>query len=236
MAIRQGETAVCQICGERKKLSAVLPAEFVRAPIVELIRKSHPDWTSEGYICNEDLNKFRGEYIEDVIEADKGEMTALEEQVVRSLKEHEILSRNVNIEFERQLTLGERLADRIAEFGGSWRFIAIFAFVLLSWIAVNSWVLIRRPFDPFPFILLNLVLSCLAAIQAPIIMMSQNRQEDRDRLRAEHDYRVNLKAELEIRHLHEKVDHLLMKQWNRLLEIQEIQVELMEELGRRKQR
>jgi uncharacterized membrane protein len=236
MVIRQGETALCQICKERKKLSAVLPAEFVRAPIVELIRKSHPDWTSEGYICTEDLNKFRAEYIEDVMEADKGELTALEEQVVNSLKEHEILSRNVNIEFERQLTFGERMADRIAEFGGSWRFISIFAFVLLSWIAVNSWVLIRRPFDPFPFILLNLVLSCLAAIQAPIIMMSQNRQEDRDRLRAEHDYRVNLKAELEIRHLHEKIDHLLMKQWRRLLEIQEIQVELMEELGRRKQR
>ncbi|MEJ2066841.1 MAG: DUF1003 domain-containing protein, partial [Deltaproteobacteria bacterium] len=91
--------------------------------------------------------------------------------------------------------------------------------------------LILKPFDPYPFILLNLVLSCLAAIQAPIIMMSQNRQEDKDRLQSQHDYLVNLKAELEIRHLHDKVDHLINNQWQRLLEIQEIQTELMEGLA-----
>jgi uncharacterized membrane protein len=103
--------------------------------------------------------------------------------------------------------------------------------VFIFWIALNSFALIWKPFDPFPFILLNLILSCLAAIQAPIIMMSQNRQESKDRLRSEHDYSINLKAELEIRHLHEKIDHLLMNQWQRLLEIQEIQMELMEELA-----
>jgi uncharacterized membrane protein len=236
MSMRQRETVLCQICGERKRLSATLPAEFVRAPIVEIIRKSHPDWTADGYICMNDLNKFRADYIAGIIEADKGELTVLEEQVVSSLKEHEILTKNVNVEFERQLTFGERLADRIAEFGGSWRFIVIFASVLFAWISLNTWVLMSKPFDPYPYILLNLVLSCLAAIQAPVIMMSQNRQEDRDRLRAEHDYRINLKAELEIRHLHEKVDHLLMKQWQRLLEIQEIQVDLMEELTRKARR
>jgi uncharacterized membrane protein len=140
---------------------------------------------------------------------------------------------SVSIEFEQQLTFGERLADKIAEFGGSWRFIIIFFVILSLWIAINSLTLILKPFDPYPFILLNLILSCLASIQAPIIMMSQNRQEDKDRLRAEHDYRINLKAELEIRHLHEKIDHLLMNQWQRLLEIQEIQMELMEELARK---
>ena len=102
---------------------------------------------------------------------------------------------------------------------------------MLAWVGVNSAVLFWRPFDPYPFILLNLVLSCLAAIQAPIIMMSQNRQEARDRMRAEHDYQVNLKAELEIRHLHRKVDQLLTHQWQRLLEIQRIQMELMEDLA-----
>jgi uncharacterized membrane protein len=234
MARKRQETVVCQICGQAKKPADVLPAELIRAPIVEVIRRSHPQWDPAGFICAEDLGRYRAEYIQKVVETDRGELSEPEEQVVRSLREHDILARNVNVEFERQLTFGERLSDRIAEFGGSWRFIIIFGSVLLGWIALNSAVLLFRPFDPYPYILLNLVLSCLAAIQAPIIMMSQNRQEDRDRLRAEHDYRVNLKAELEIRHLHEKVDHLLMRQWQRLLEIQEVQVELMEELSRRR--
>ena len=128
------------------------------------------------------------------------------------------------------------MADRIADFGGSWTFILSFGGFILVWVVINTIVLIARPFDPYPFILLNLFLSCLAAIQAPIIMMSQNRQELRDRLRSENDYRVNLKAELEIRHLHEKLDHLLQHQWERLIEIQQIQIELMNELtaGRRR--
>ena len=130
-----------------------------------------------------------------------------------------------------KLTLGEALADRIATFGGSWRFIIVFGSVLLVWILINTIALAAKPFDPYPFILLNLILSCLAAIQAPVIMMSQNRQETKDRLRSENDYRVNLKAELEIRHLHEKVDHLLSRQWERLAEIQQIQIELLSEVA-----
>ena len=137
----------------------------------------------------------------------------------------------VNTQFDQQLTLGERVADRVASFGGSWRFIGLFAAVLIIWMLVNSAVL-QQPFDPFPFILLNLVLSCLAAIQAPVIMMSQNRQEERDRMRAENDYLVNLKAELEIRMLMLKVDSLLHHQWQRLLDIQEVQTELLEEMRR----
>ncbi len=121
----------------------------------------------------------------------------------------------------------------MAVFGGSWSFILCFGAVLLVWIAVNSIAVLRQPFDPYPYILLNLVLSCLAAMQAPIIMMSQNRQEAKDRMRAEHDYQVNLKAELEIRHLTWKMDQLLNHQWQRLLEIQKIQTELMEELLRK---
>jgi uncharacterized membrane protein len=209
----------------------MFPGAFVRNSVVELIRKKYPDWSSDGFICLDDLNYFRTEYVKDMLEADKGELSALEEQVMKSLQEHEILSKNINVEFDEQLTFGERMADRIAEFGGSWRFITIVGAVLLVWIAINSIVLILKPFDPYPFILLNLVLSCLAAIQAPIIMMSQNRQEDKDRLQSQHDYLVNLKAELEIRHLHDKVDHLINNQWQRLLEIQEIQTELMEGLA-----
>ena len=151
-----------------------------------------------------------------------------------SLSEHELLSKNIEMEFEQVWTFGERLADRIASFGGSWRFLIIFFVFLLAWIAVNTLVLWGKPADPYPFILLNLVLSCIAAIQAPIIMMSQNRQEAKDRIRSQHDYQVNLKAELEIRHLHEKIDHLLSHQWERLVQIQEIQLELLSEINRNK--
>jgi uncharacterized membrane protein len=109
-------------------------------------------------------------------------------------------------------------------------FIIIFVTVLLAWIAINTVVLLKKPFDPFPYILLNLILSCIAAIQAPVILMSQNRQEGKDRLKAEHDYRVNLKAEFEIRSLHEKIDHMLVHQWQRLMEIQQVQTDLLSEL------
>lgn len=125
------------------------------------------------------------------------------------------------------------IADHVATFGGSWTFITIFFAVLVGWMALNVVVLVRKPFDPYPFILLNLVLSCLAAIQAPIIMMSQNRREVKDRLRAEHDYQVNLKAELEVRLLHEKLDHLIVHQWQRLLETQRLQVEMLDGLAAR---
>jgi uncharacterized membrane protein len=227
---RKQQDVFCQICKEQKKRSEVIPAELIREPIVETIRKTYPDWSSSGFICISDLNQFRANYVKNVLEKEKGEISTIEEQVIRSVKENELLSKNINTEFEQKLTFGERLADKIADFGGSWNFIVIFGGVLLLWVAINSMILIWRPFDPYPFILLNLVLSCLAAIQAPVILMSQNRQESRDRLRSEHDYLINLKAELEIRHLHEKIDHLLMNQWQRLLEIQEIQMELMEEL------
>jgi len=131
------------------------------------------------------------------------------------------------------LTRGERLADQIAAFGGSWTFITLFFGILLGWIVLNLWFLDNEGFDPFPFILLNLILSCLAAIQAPIIMMSQNRQEQKDRQRAEHDYKINLKAELEIKLLSEKIDHLLVHQNKKLLEIQEIQIDYLEDLLKR---
>ncbi|MDD5338012.1 MAG: DUF1003 domain-containing protein [Dehalococcoidales bacterium] len=236
MPNKQEATVICQICQLKKKLSNVVPAAIVREPIVELIKKTHPDWSSTGFICITDLNHFREEYVKDVLAKGKGDITVLEEQVIKSLKEHELVSTNINAEFNRKLTFGERMADKVAEYAGSWRFICIFFAALFIWIGINTVVLIQKPFDPYPFILLNLILSCIAAVQAPVIMMSQNRQEAKDRLRSEHDYRVNLKAELEIRHLHEKIDHLLLTQWQRLLEIQEVQTELMEQLvNKRKQ-
>jgi uncharacterized membrane protein len=234
---RKGGTAVCQICGKSYLLQDVVPGRMVRSAVAEVIRRERPEWLEEGYICPTDLNRYRSLYVEDVLEREKGELTELEEEVVRSLREHELLTQNLNREFERGQTVGERVADMVASFGGSWRFILLFGAVMAIWIGVNTAVLVARPFDPYPFILLNLVLSCLAAIQAPVIMMSQNRQESKDRLRAEHDYQVNLKAELEIRHLNAKVDLLLTHQWHQLLEIQEVQTELIQQLveGRREE-
>ncbi len=235
MSRRKPETAICQICGKQKKISEVVPAELVRESIVETIRKTHPDWSSSGFICTPDLNSFRAQYVRDILEKEKGELSSVEERVVKSMEDQEVLSKDINAAFERKLTFGQRLSDRFSDMVGS--FIIGFFVVLIIWVAMNSIVLIFKPFDPYPFILLNLVLSCIAAIQAPIILMSQNRAEAKDRLRAEHDYLVNLKAELEIRHLNEKLDHLLVNQWQRLLEIQEVQTELMSELsGKSKQR
>ena len=209
-------------------------AELIRPSLLEFIKKKTPGLDSKGFVCLDDLGEFRKDYVKEVLEDEIGELSALDQEVIESLQQHEILSSNIEKQFQKKLTFGERLSDRIAEFGGSWKFLISFGAVLLIWIAVNGIILVTHAFDPYPFILLNLILSCLAAVQAPVIMMSQNRAEARDRLRAENDYKVNLKAELEIRHLHEKIDHLLRKQYNRLFEIQQIQIELLEEIGRKR--
>src|SRR6266576_5327615 len=225
---------VCQICNKTKSPHAGMIAELIRPSLLEFIKKSTPDLDNKAFICFEDLGEFRKDYVKDGLEEEIGELSALDQEVVESLEQHEILSSDIEKQFEKELTFGERLSDRIAEFGGSWKFLITFGAVIFVWIGANAVLLATRAFDPYPFILLNLILSCLAAVQAPVIMMSQNRSEARDRLRAENDYKVNLKAELEIRHLHEKIDHLLRKQYNRLFEIQQIQIELLEEIGRPK--
>jgi uncharacterized membrane protein len=226
--------APCSICGRSFGPRELVPGVVVREAIADLIRVDHPDWTAEGSVCRSDLDLYRARYVQSLLATEKGELTALEHEVLESLRAHEILSANVDAELEEQWTRGERWADRLASFGGSWPFLAIFAAFLALWVVANSVVFWWKPADPYPFIFLNLVLSCLAAVQAPVIMMSQNRQAAKDRLRSEHDYQVNLKAELEIRHLHEKIDHLLSHQWERLVEIQEVQLELLSELGRRR--
>jgi len=223
---------VCQVCKKPKPPNSGMVAELIRPSLLEFIKKKLPDLDSKGFICLDDLGKFRKDYIKEVLEDEIGELSALDQEVIESLEQHEILSSDLSKQFERKLTFGERLSDHIAFFGGSWKFLISFGAVLVIWIGINGVVLATRAFDPFPFILLNLILSCLAAVQAPIIMMSQNRAESRDRLRAENDYKINLKAELEIRHLHEKIDHLLRRQYNRLFEIQQIQIELLEEISR----
>ena len=225
---------ICEVCKKPKSPHSGMIADLIRPSLLEFIKKKLPDLDSKAFICLDDLGEFRKDYIKEVLEDEIGELSALDQEVIESLEQHEILSSDISKQFEKKLTVGERLSDHIASFGGSWRFIILFGAVLFGWIIVNAILLLNRGFDPYPFILLNLILSCLAAIQAPIIMMSQNRAEARDRLRAENDYKVNLKAELEIRHLHEKIDHLLRRQYNRLFEIQQIQIELLEEISRQK--
>jgi uncharacterized membrane protein len=160
-----------------------------------------------------------------------------EQRVIERLTKRLHISRNVHQEFEESLTLGQRMADRIAVFGGSWTFILIFLSLLLAWIVLNTVILTRlgKPFDPYPYIFLNLILSMLAALQAPVIMMSQNRYAAKDRLAAEHDYEVNLKSELEILGLHQKVDTLREQQWLELVAMQQEQIRLLSKLvGERK--
>src|SRR6266700_5960658 len=227
-------TQICQVCKKPKSPHEGQIAELIRPSLLEFIRKRTPGWDGKGFICLDDLGEFRKNYVKEVLQDEIGELSALDHEVIESLQQHEILSNDISKQFETRLTFGERLSDRIASFGGSWKFLITFFSVLVVWIIINGVILLTHAFDPYPFILLNLILSCLAAVQAPVIMMSQNRAEARDRLRAENDYKVNLKAELEIRHLHEKIDHLLRKQYNRLFEIQQIQIELLEEISQRK--
>ena len=227
-------TVECEVCKRLVPASDATRGATLREALNEQIARDCPTWSPDGWICQDDLNKHRASYFEHILAEERGELSALDREVVESLRQQDILSRNLAAEFETRRTFGERLADRVAAFGGSWRFILSFLGLMALWIAGNV-LLLRRAFDPYPFILLNLCLSCLAALQAPVIMMSQNRQEMKDRLRAENDYRINLKAELEIRHLHAKLDQLISHQWERLLEIQRIQMELLEELsGKRK--
>ena len=225
-------TSICSILQRDFPSEELTPLSAIRPQIAALIRRGHPQLADGSLISTSALAPFRAEYVRGVLEEDIGELSALEHDVVESLREHELIADNVDEQFETKLTRGQRWADFIAQFGGSWRFISIFGVFLGVWIFLNVLAGLRAP-DPYPFILLNLVLSCLAAIQAPVIMMSQNRKDAKDRARSEHDYKVNLKAELEIRHLHEKMDFLLKQQSQRLFALQELQIELMEELGRR---
>ena len=221
---------ICQICGKDESQTEVVPSIIVRPSVVSIIKPDHPEWDTNGFICREDLQKYRKEYLLKLISDEKGEVSNLELDVINKLSEYEAISENIEKEFKENLTFGEKLSDLIASFGGSWKFIISFGLIMLFWVSVNSYFLAAQAFDPYPFILLNLVLSCLAALQAPIIMMSQNRQEARDRNRAEQDYKINLKAELELRQLHQKVDHLLIQQWERMAEIQAIQLEMLDKI------
>ena len=222
--------AKCHVTGNEHDLDDLISGDDVRASVIEEIRKDHPDFDENSLISTRELFKYRQRHLENMVKKEVGDMTELETQVLERLKSNKFISDNVEPDMESELTIGERLSDKIAEFGGSWKFIIFFLSFMFVWMALNIFVYHEKGYDPYPFILLNLVLSCLAALQAPIIMMSQNRQNDKDRVRSEHDYQVNLAAELQVRLLHEKIDHMMLNQHKQVVEIQQIQIELMQEL------
>ncbi|WP_341900423.1 DUF1003 domain-containing protein [Fluviicola taffensis] len=210
-------------------ISERISARTIRGSVLELIKKDHPDFDDNHYLSINELNDYREKYLSNMMQDQLGELSDLDKTVLESLNEKKLISDQLEDKAEKD-TYGQRIADKVATFGGSWTFIISFMTFLLMWIAFNAFILLNKGFDPYPFILLNLILSCLAALQAPVIMMSQNRQEEKDRERAKKDYMINLKSEVEIRLLHDKIDHLIIHQQQELLEMQKIQLDTMKDL------
>jgi uncharacterized membrane protein len=214
----KGKRGICAISGVVMNRRNLVPVATLRPALAVHIRADFPGLSDDALIGVNELARYRTRFVAELLAEEHGEYSDLDRQVAESIAAQDTIAENVEEDYDEHRSFGERVSDGLAAFGGSWAFLISFAVVL---------------FDPYPFILLNLVLSCLAAIQAPIIMMSQSRQDKKDRLRSNNDYRVNLKAELEIRHLHEKMDHLVTKQWQRLAEIQQIQLEMLQEMRAR---
>jgi uncharacterized membrane protein len=220
----------CQVSGKTMPDSDLVPLSALQETVLQPLLQDHPNIDTKGYVSKDLANQYRYKQVEQLLKDENGELRLIDQEVLKKLRASELFSHNIEADVAVKLTFGQKIADHIAEFGGSWTFILSFLGFLVVWIFINAFILVTQAFDPYPFILLNLILSCVAALQAPVIMMSQNRQETKDRLRSEHDYQINLKAELEIQQLHEKVDHLILKQGQRLMEIQEVQVELMQQI------
>lgn len=220
---------ICAISGQEMARRNLVEVGTLRPALADHIRADFPDMPDHALISLKELARYRTRYVEEILREEHGEYSDLDREVAESIARQETIAENTEDDFEEHRTLGERFSDNLASFGGSWAFLISFGFVLVVWMGINGLMGETKAFDPYPFILLNLVLSCIAAVQAPIIMMSQKRQESKDRLRSLNDYQVNLKAELEIRHLHEKMDHLVTRQWQRLAEIQQVQLEMLQE-------
>lgn len=214
-------------------ISERISGKTLRHSIIKIIQKDKPQFTVDSYLSIDELDYYREKYISEYLSGQIEELTEIEKTVLTSLTEKTTLSDKIDGDKNQILTFGQRIADKVATFGGSWTFIISFGVFICIWILLNIFWLLNKGFDPYPFILLNLILSCLAALQAPVIMMSQNRQEEKDRDRAKKDYMINLKSELEIRILHEKIDHLILHQQQELLELQKVQIEMMSDILKR---
>ena len=224
------ETFKSDISKNEFAATQMITGQMIRNSIFKLIQKEYPEFTKDSKMAESELNTFREKYVEVFLKQQLGDLTEMEKTVLESLKDKTTLSDKINDDEIQDMTFGQRIADKVAVFGGSWTFIISFSVFLLVWILINIYWLGNRAFDPYPFILLNLILSSLAAIQAPVIMMSQNRQEEKDRERGKNDYMINLKSELEVRMLHEKLDHLIINQQQEVLEIHKVQIDMMKDI------
>ena len=226
------ETLTCAISGKACSPEHAVSLSALHQTIQQYIFRNYPGTTSDSIISDEQLINLEKNYLNEILTNELGELDDLEKEVLTSISHSKILSEKIEDILDEEITFGDRLSDKVASFGGSWKFIIAFFSFMAFWIVLNVVLLHDKVFDPYPFILLNLLLSCLASIQAPLIMMSQNRVEAKDRARSEHDYKINLKSELEIQLLHKKIDHLLIHQNKHLLEMQRIQAEMMETISR----
>jgi uncharacterized membrane protein len=211
-------------------LSQKVTTDSISKSFLRFIQEEHPEFTENCFLSISELSSLRVKYIAQKLKGQLGELSSMEKMVIDTLADGDEISNLALSQDSIPLSRGQKMADHVATFGGSWTFIMSFGFFLCVWIILNTAFLLNKGFDPYPFILLNLILSCIAALQAPIIMMSQNRQEEKDRERSKLDYMINLKSELEIRTLHEKLDHLIIHQQRDLFEIQEIQIEMMKDI------
>lgn len=201
----------CSLCNTIVDARTLVNPNNLEPPLVEMIRRERPEWEGKRGVCKTCREQYRAKKFLGYLEDEYTKISEMEKSLVTQIARRGRVSKLVHQEFEATMTFGERIADRVAQFGGSWTFIMIFGGILIVWMAVNTWVLAHRAFDPYPFILLNLVLSTLAALQAPVIMMSQNRQDKKDRLRGELDYDVNRRAEIEIQSLAAKLNLIVDK-------------------------
>ncbi|PAM95331.1 hypothetical protein B4N84_08645 [Flavobacterium sp. IR1] len=227
--MKNNQTFVSAISNLSFPINEKITGKAIHDPILGLIVKEHPSFCDKDSISIKELNQYRQKYISNYLSTEIGALSDLEKSVIASLKEDTSLVSIVEDEEEKR-SFGQKIADKVADFGGSWTFIISFLMFIVIWIGSNVYILVNKGFDPYPFILLNLILSCVAALQAPVIMMSQNRQEEKDRTRAKKDYMINLKSELEIRMIHDKIDHLIMHQQQELIEIQKVQIEMMNDI------
>ncbi len=228
--MNKSKTFISDLDHKEYPISERVAGSAINGAIVAVIQAAYPEFKPNMQLSVNELNAFRKNYLSQLMSKQIGELSRLEENVLTAMTDRSTLSEKPGGDDVLDLTLGQRLADKVATFGGSWSFILTFLFFMAVWIAANVYLLGEKPFDPYPFILLNLILSCIASLQAPIIMMSQNRQEEKDRERAKKDYMINLKSELEIRLLHEKIDHLIIHQQQELLEIQQLQIDMMNDI------
>jgi len=219
------------LSGKNFPLNEKVKGKYIRESIMKMICRDHPEFSADKLLSLSELNQFRQQYIEEVLKDEAGSLSKLDVKVLEKIKNNEVVSQDMEEKEASAYSWKQKLADKVAAVGGSWSFITAFIIFMFIWIAINLFMAReQKAFDPYPFILLNLLLSTIAALQAPVIMMSQNRQEEKDRTRSKQDYMVNLKAELEIQLLHEKLDHLLLNQQQELLEIQQIQIEMMDDI------